>query len=83
MTSSSHLAIKRFATSSNYFWFEGEFYKQETGVAMGAKYAPSLANLFMAKWEEDVIYGVNVPELMLWARYIDDILLLWDGPCYT
>lgn len=44
---------------------------------MGAKYAPSLANLFMAKWEEDV-YAHQRPELVLWARYID-ILLLWDG----
>ena len=74
------MSLLRFATSSNYFWFEGKFYKQETGVAMGAKYAPSLANLFMAKWEEDVIYNADIPELTLWARYIDDILLLWDGP---
>lgn len=45
---------------------------------MGAKFAPSLANLFMALWEEDVIYPSQRPELCLWARYIDDILL-WKG----
>ena len=46
---------------------------------MGAKYAPSLANLFMAKWEEDVVCVEVRPQIVLWARYIDDILLLWDG----
>lgn len=46
---------------------------------MGAKYAPSLANLFMAQWEEHVVYAQRRPEVVLWARYIDDILLLWDG----
>lgn len=38
-----------------------------------------MANLFMAKWEEDVIDSRPIPELVLWRRYIDDILLLWDG----
>lgn len=51
------------------------------GVAIGAKFAPSLANLLMAKWEEDVIYALKRPELVLWARYIDDTLLLWKGDC--
>lgn len=46
---------------------------------MGAKCAPSLANLFMGKWEENVIYAHNRPKLLLWARYIDDVLLLWNG----
>lgn len=46
---------------------------------MGAKFASSMANLFMAKWEEDVVYHESRSELVLWKRYIDDILLLWDG----
>ncbi|XP_073468934.1 uncharacterized protein [Aquarana catesbeiana] len=37
---------------------------------MGAKFAPSLANLFMGKWEEDVIYANKRPELVLWASSI-------------
>lgn len=44
---------------------------------MGAKFEPSLANLFIDKWKEDVFYALKRPELVLWARYIDDILLLW------
>lgn len=32
----------------------------------------------MAK-REDVIYAHDRPEHLLWARYIDNILLLWSG----
>lgn len=46
---------------------------------MRAKFAPSLANLFTSKWKEDVISAIKRPELVLWARYIDDIILLWKG----
>lgn len=68
-----------YVASHNYFWFSNQFFRQSRGVAMGANYAPSLANVFMAKWEEDAIYAHRSPHLVLWARYIDDILLLWDG----
>lgn len=68
-----------FATSHNCFWFGGNFNLQMCGVAMGAKFTPSLANLFMAYWKREVI-DVNPPkELHLWKRYIDDVLLLLEG----
>lgn len=38
----------------NYFWYRGEYYVQTKGVAMGVKYAPSVANLFMNKWEDEL-----------------------------
>lgn len=47
------LDLLRYAMTHNYFWFGGVHYLQNRGVAMGAKFAPSMANLFMAKWEED------------------------------
>lgn len=43
------MELLSFATSHNFFWFNGQFYLQKKGVAMGAKFAPSLANSFMAK----------------------------------
>lgn len=46
---------------------------------MGAKYAPSVANLVLAKWEEEKIYHWW-PEMSLYKRYIDYILLIWEGP---
>lgn len=46
---------------------------------MGAKYAPSVANILMSQWEEISIYGKTIPEVSLYKRYIDDIIKLWDG----
>lgn len=46
---------------------------------MGAKFAPSLANLFMAQWEEEAIIHGNWPELIIWKRFIDDAIFLWKG----
>lgn len=34
------------------------FTHKKTGVAMGAKFAPIMANLFMAKWKDDIIYAI-------------------------
>lgn len=51
------LKLLEFAMEHNYFFFDGEFYLQATVVAMGAKFAPSLANLFMALWENDFLFS--------------------------
>lgn len=34
-----------FCLSHNYFWYSETFYNQQTGTAMGAKFAPNYANL--------------------------------------
>lgn len=46
---------------------------------MGAKYALCIANLFMAKWEEDVVHTDRSPYLAFWARYNSNVLHLWEG----
>lgn len=38
-----------FSLKNNYFWYNKAHYHQQTGVAMGARFAPSIAGLFMAK----------------------------------
>lgn len=71
--------LLNFAMSHNYFWFSGSYYLQNRGVTMDAKFAPSIVHLFMSKWKGDVIYANRRPELVVWRRYIDDVLLLWNG----
>ena len=46
---------------------------------MGAKFAPSVANAFMAQWEEVAVYMDMPAELTLYKRYIDDIIIVWNG----
>ncbi|XP_063800256.1 mucin-5AC-like [Pseudophryne corroboree] len=71
----------RFILRNNYFVFNGNYYLQCVGTAMGTRFAPSYANLFMAYWEEKAIWhGEQLGAgLVLWRRYIDDILFVWNG----
>lgn len=68
-----------FCLKYNYFWYAGDFYLQKVGVAMGGKFSPSVANLFMGRWEQTTIFVNQPPELILWRRYIDDCLFIWRG----
>lgn len=63
----------------NYFWHSGAYYLQTRGVAIRVKFAPSMAYLFMAKWGEDLVLHDRPSGLVLWKRFIDDILCIWDG----
>ncbi|KAK7912694.1 hypothetical protein WMY93_012905 [Mugilogobius chulae] len=42
-------------------WFGDRLYRQTTGTAMGAAYAPNYANLYMGLWEEQYIYNQTNP----------------------
>lgn len=46
---------------------------------MGAKYAPSVANLYMAKWEAEGVLGDEHLDIMLYKRFTDDLLIIWKG----
>ena len=72
-----------FCLNHNFFWFNGTYYSQCRGVAMGAKFAPSIANLFMGEWEDKTIYAKLRPRLLFYKRYIDDLFFIWDGPLDT
>lgn len=67
------------ATTNNHFWYQGTHYNQIKGVAIGARYAPSIAKLVLNKWEQEFIYKHQWEGLKLYKRYIDDVVLLWEG----
>lgn len=46
---------------------------------MGAKFAPSIANLFTAEWEDKVIFKEKRDELIFYKRFIDDLFFIWAG----
>ena len=61
---------------STAFRFGNSIYKQVMGTSMGTPMAPNYANIFMAKFETDLIRSFhektgNKP--LVWFRYIDDI----------
>ena len=58
----------------NAFSFNGAFYRQAAGVAMGSKMGPNYACLFVGYMEEAILsqYTRFIPQLH--KRYIDDVV---------
>ena len=65
------------------FSFQGNFFKQLHGAAMGSPCSPVLANIYM-EYFEDLALGPELPTpIKEWKRYVDDIFSIipkgkWD-----
>ena len=57
----------------NTFSFNGNFYRQTGGVAMGSRLGPNYACLFMGHIEEQIFDQYMGTKPALYKRYIDDI----------
>lgn len=62
----------------NDFMFDGKFYLQIKGTAMGKKFAPAYANIFMANWEKEALAKCQ-KKPVCYLRYLDDIWGIWVG----
>ena len=71
--------LVRIILGDNHFKFNNSPYTQKSGVAMGTKCAPHLANLFMASLEEKALLSWQGTQPLKWMRFIDDILMVWTG----
>lgn len=70
------LALLEINLTRNDFEFNNQFFLQIKGVAMGKKFAPAYANIFMAEWEEAAL-GKCPQKPFLYVRYLDDIFGIW------
>ncbi|XP_072357570.1 uncharacterized protein [Scyliorhinus torazame] len=70
------LQLIRFILDHNVFTFDNKFFIQTHGTAMGTKFAPQYANIFMHKFEQDLLTAQDL-QPTLYTRYIDDIFFLW------
>ena len=75
-SNTSLLSLLKMVLELNNFQFNGQNYLQIGGTAMGTRVAPTLANLFMGHFEEKFVYTYKLQPL-IWARYIDDIFMIW------
>lgn len=65
----------------NFFMFDCGYYLQVTGASMGAKFSPSIANIYMAWWEQKHLFHVDHPmvsHIRWYGRYIDDLLFILE-----
>ena len=65
------ISLLRFCLNNSYFSFQGGFYQQTEGAAMGSPISPIVANLFMEDLEVQAIQISSTP-LALWKRFVDD-----------
>ncbi|XP_056413371.1 uncharacterized protein LOC130356211 isoform X2 [Hyla sarda] len=74
------LRLLDFVLKHNFFTFDGRYYLQVSGTKMGARCAPSYANLFLGWWEGAHVYpSPYFNKVLRWFRFIDDVFFLWQG----
>ena len=67
------------ATAQTHFLFQGNYYDQIDGVAMGSPLAPVLANLFMGHHERIWLRQYDGPAIYFYRRYVDDTFCLFNN----
>ena len=67
------------ATAQTHFLFNGSFYNQIDGVAMGSPLAPVLANLFLGRHEKSWLENFDASEILFYRRYVDDTFCLFHS----
>ena len=60
-----------------FFSFEGEFYEQTCGVAMGSPLSPVVANLFMEDFESRALATAPLKP-KVWKQFVDETFINWS-----
>lgn len=61
---------------STFFSFQGDFFEQISGVAMGSPLSSIVANFFMEKFEKKALETYPLKPSR-WKRYVDDTNVKW------
>ena len=69
--------MAEFVLKNNFFEFDSKVKQQVSGTAIGTKFAPPYACIFMDKVEIDFL-ETQVVKPLVWLRYIDDIFFIWN-----
>ena len=62
--------------TSTFFNFQGEFYEQTSGAAMGSPVSPVVANLFTEDSESKALASAKFHPRK-WNRFVDDTCVIW------
>ncbi|CAF1403495.1 unnamed protein product, partial [Rotaria sp. Silwood1] len=73
------LRLSRLVMQNNYFSYNGQFYHQIRGGAMGSPLTLTIANCYMFFFEQQIIKQISISG-GLYFRYIDDIFIAINWP---
>ncbi len=69
------IRLRRFVMKNNYFSYDGQYYHQIRGGAMGSPLTLTIANCYMFFFEKNIVKQIQNSG-GLYLRYIDDIFLI-------
>ena len=73
-------SLLQFAVKDNLIMFNGKYYIQIDGVAMGSPLGPTLANIFLCYWEEIWLEKCPIQfRPLYYRRYVDDTFLMFSS----
>ncbi len=72
------LELLDISLKNNDFEFNDQFYLQILGCAMGKRFAPALANLYLLDFDTKATNDFFIKPLFF-VRYLDDIFFVWPG----
>ena len=75
------LKLLKVVLKQNYFTFNGKYYLQTEGLAMGSPLSGLLADVFMNHFERKYIMSnpAYKNKILAYYRYVDDTFMLFDG----
>ena len=69
------ILLLEFCLKNTYFSFQGQFFEQVEGAAMGSPVSPIVANLYMGYLEQKALSTPPHP-LRFWCRFVDDTFVI-------
>ena len=80
MTRQQFRKLLELALNDSYFRFDGKIYKQADGLAMGSSLSPIIANIFLDKFERNLLSGCPIDcKPRFYRRYLDDTFIIFNN----
>ena len=76
MATDTLVGLASLVLENNYFEFNDWLYRQKLGMAIGTKFAPAYADLFVTRLEERLL-DASPDKPLVWMRFIDDVFFIW------
>ena len=70
------VSLAKLVLENNFFEFDENMFRQKLGTAIGTKFAPGFANLFMGYFEERFLDSCELKP-WVWWRFLDDVFMIW------